>query len=88
MHALSAVAAQLLQEIDNAAHVGAPAWRPAREHSTLGRRRAVCTSILYSEHTACRGLRRCVEPRCNLCDSRWADDGADDGESLAGIRRP
>src|SRR5438105_9830027 len=26
-----------------------------------------------TEQAACRGLRRCVKPFCNLCDSRWAD---------------
>ena len=34
----------------------------------LDRRRAVCTSILESEHTARRGLRRPVEPRRSLCE--------------------
>ena len=35
------------------------------------------------EQAACRGLRRCVKPFCNLCDSRWADSVIQNHRRLA-----
>src|SRR5205085_11832452 len=41
--------------------------------STLDGGTPVALPFYYAEQPACRGLRRRVEPFCNLCDSRWAD---------------
>src|SRR5947207_2588758 len=41
--------------------------------STLDGGTPLALPFYNTAQAACRSLRRCVKPFCNLCDSRWAD---------------
>src|SRR5438477_12711038 len=64
---------------------GAPA---PLEQSTLDGGTPHAGPFYNTEQAACRGLRRCVKPFCNLCDSRWADDDVAAEESTPARSHP